>query len=110
MRLEGRPPHFDRITRHRAVTQCLASAGGEPWWLAVATPAGVDDDGAVPDPAQLRAFTIPGDVAVRLHRGTWHAGPFFALPSQAFFNLELVDTNEVDHHTVGLGTTYRIVG
>ena len=41
---------------------------------------------------------MPGTVAVALHRATWHAGPFFDAPTQDFFNLELADTNQVDHH------------
>jgi ureidoglycolate hydrolase len=104
MRLVDRPPTFDRITRHRAVTQCLAAVGGGEWWLAVAPPDGVDESDAEPDLARLAAFTIPGDVAVKLHRGTWHAGPFFRSPTMSFFNLELADTNEVDHHTVTIGS------
>jgi ureidoglycolate lyase len=108
MRLTDRAPEFDRITRHRSVTQILAAAGGGEWQLAVAPPDGVDDDDARPDLDRLTAFTIPGDVAVRLHRGTWHAGPHFAGGAMSFFNLELSDTNEADHHSVEIGP-YRIV-
>jgi hypothetical protein len=32
-----------------------------------------------------------------MHRGTWHAGPFFEDDEINFINLELSDTNEVDH-------------
>lgn len=110
MTLEDKPPRFDRITRHRQVTQCLASAGGFPWILGVAPPADDETDSGFPDLDRLAAFTIPGDVAVALHRGTWHAGPFFATRSARFFNLELSDTNEVDHHTVVLEHRYVIVG
>lgn len=106
MRLHDKPGRFDHITRHRSVTQCLASVGGGTWWLAVAPPDGPDDDAARPDEHRLVAFEIPGDVAVRLHRGTWHAGPFFAPSEMGFFNLELADTNVVDHHTVGLSTPF----
>lgn len=108
MHLRDKTPRFDRITRHRAVTQCLASVGGAPWLLAVAPPLDLDDPGAVPDAAQLAAFVVPGDVAVLLARGTWHAGPYFAAPAMSFFNLELADTNQVDHHTVALGAWYTI--
>jgi ureidoglycolate lyase len=34
---------------------------------------------------------------VKLHRGTWHAGPFFEDAEIDFLNLELSDTNETDH-------------
>jgi ureidoglycolate lyase len=40
---------------------------------------------------------VPGSVAVKLHRGTWHAGPFFEGEDISFLNLELSDTNETDH-------------
>lgn len=108
MRLQDKAPRFDRITRHRSVTQCLASVGGAEWLLAVAPPEHPDDPEATPDVARLAAFIVPGDVAVLLHRGTWHAGPFFTAPSQSFFNLELTDTNVVDHHTVALGDWFEI--
>lgn len=103
MRLHDRAPHFERITRHRAVTQCLASVGGAPWLIAVCPPDDVDTPDARPDAARLAAFEIPGHVAIKLHRGTWHAGPYFDGTEASFFNLELTDTNEVDHHTVDIG-------
>lgn len=113
MRLHRRPHEFGHITRHLAVTQCLASVGGAPWLLAVAPPAEPDNPLAEPDPQAIRAFRIPGDVAVALHRATWHAGPFFDAPVQDFFNLELADTNQVDHHNCQLaqrfGLRYRFV-
>lgn len=108
MHLRDRPPLFDRITRHRAVTQCLGSVGGAPWLLGVAPPLDLDDPGAAPDASRLTAFVVPGDVAVLLARGTWHAGPYFEGPEMSFFNLELADTNQVDHHTVALGAWYTI--
>ncbi len=109
MQLHDRPGRFDRITRHQAVTQCLAAVGGGTWWLAVAPPDGPDDDAARPDESRLTVFEIPGHVAVQLHRGTWHAGPFFAAGEMSFFNLELADTNVVDHHTVPLQAPVELV-
>lgn len=104
MRLRDRAPRFERITRHRAVTQCLASVGGASWTIAVCPPDDVDVPNARPDVARLLAFQVPGDVAIKLHRGTWHAGPYFDGAEASFFNLELTDTNEVDHHTVDIGS------
>jgi ureidoglycolate lyase len=98
MRLRRREPAFRHITRHLAVTQCLAAVGGRPWLIAVAPPDAPDDPAGEPDPAAIRAFEVPGTVAISLHRGTWHAGPFFEEPTLDFFNLELADTNQVDHH------------
>jgi hypothetical protein len=115
--------------------------------LAVARPSGSVE--AFPRLGDLTAFRIPHGVLVRLHAGTWHAGPLFdggfalgeppvdtdeackrameragvvGVPSPAaagqqgeggasatanpspplfldFFNLELSDTNVVDHNT-----------
>ncbi len=51
----------------------------------------------------IQAFLVPGDTAVMLAVGTWHAGPLFEGDPQSFFNLELSDTNEVDHETEHFG-------
>lgn len=106
MNLHGKPMAFDRITRHRRVTQCLASVGGGEWVMAVAPPDDVEIPDANPDLSRLKAFRIPGDRAVKLHVGTWHAGPYFEGDSMAFFNLELADTNVTDHHTCRLAATF----
>jgi ureidoglycolate hydrolase len=111
MRLKSRGLAFDRITRHVRVTQCLAAVGGGEWLLAVAPPLAPDDRAAMPDPAAIRAFRISGPVGIKLHRGTWHAGPFFTAPEMDFLNLELSDTNETDHVDCHLardhGVTFR---
>ena len=109
MRLYRRPPGFRQITRHLAVTQCLASVGGGSWIIAVAPPRDPDDAAAEPDPAAIRAFDVPGNVAISLHRSTWHAGPFFDAPNMDFYNLELADTNQVDHHNCLLDKRYGVV-
>jgi ureidoglycolate lyase len=108
MRLKRRDHAFSHITRHLLVTQCLAAVGGKPWLLAVAPPADPDNPGGEPDPMAIRAFSIPGDMAVSLHRATWHAGPFFDEPTQDFFNLELADTNQVDHHNCLLDERFGV--
>ena len=115
MRIPGRGLEVERITRHRLCTQALASVGGHPWVMAVAPPLDLDVADAAPTLDHIKAFLIPGHVAVMLHKGTWHAGPLFPTGSElSFFNLELADTNVVDHHTVDLRQTYgsslRLVG
>ncbi len=102
MALARREAVIRGITCHVRVTQCLASVGGVPWYLLVAPP------GDVPDPKRLAAFAIPGNVAIKLHVGTWHAGPYFAPAKCDFFNLELADTNETDHRTLPLDRAYRL--
>lgn len=113
MRLPNRGLMITRITRHREVTQVLSSAGGLPWILAVAPPAADESPEAQPALEDIRAFHIPGDTAVMLLRGAWHAGPLFETPSASFFNLELSDTNITDHWHCDLaqryGTTLRLL-
>jgi ureidoglycolate lyase len=106
MRIPARGLAVTGITRHRRVTQALASVGGHTWFLAVAPPLAVNDPQAEPALDDIRAFRIPGDTAVMLHKGTWHAGPLFEGEERSFFNLELADTNVVDHHTCDLIARY----
>jgi ureidoglycolate hydrolase len=106
MRLDARPLEVQRITRHLKVTQCLASVGGKPWWLVVAPPTPETATGQTPAIDTIRAFNVGGDVAVKLHLGAWHAGPYFTGSSASFFNLELSDTNLIDHHSLNLSETY----
>jgi ureidoglycolate hydrolase len=108
MRLAHRPLLVKGITRHRRVTQCLAATKGMEWFICLAAPADPGAPDAKPDPDGIACFRIPGDVALALKRGTWHAGPFFEAPEGDFLNLELSDTNETDHHTVRLDAEYGI--
>jgi ureidoglycolate lyase len=108
MRLPNRGLIVSRITRHRDVTQVLAAAGGRPWLLAVAPPPVPDTAEAEPKLDDIRAFRIPGDAAVMLFRGTWHAGPLFEEAEASFFNLELSDTNVADHWTCDLVKRYGV--
>ena len=99
MRLRKRAAVLGSMTRHIDATQCLGSADAKPWWLAVAA--------AELQSEQLDHTTVqlvevhPGE-AVKLHQGTWHAGPFFLAPTALFFNLELSDTNLTDHNSQSL--------
>jgi ureidoglycolate hydrolase len=114
MRIPGRGKVVRQITRHLRTTQALAAVGGQAWVMAVAPPFAPDDPDAEPALQDIRAFRIPGDMAVMLHRGTWHAGPLIDTPQACFFNLELADTNLTDHHTCQLarryGTVLQLVG
>ena len=90
---------FTRITRHLRVTQCLAAREDKDWFIAVAPP---DESATAPSPDSLQAFHIPGHMGIKLHRGTWHAGPFFKWDWVDLFNLELTDTNQTDSNHVEL--------
>jgi ureidoglycolate hydrolase len=95
MRLQTRGRKFNRITRHSQCTQCLGSLGGQEWFIGVAPPSSHPQ----PDLEKLKVFRIPGDCFIKLEVGTWHAGPLFDQPAIDFYNLELSDTNIVDHFT-----------
>ncbi len=105
MRTQPRGLKFQKITRHNLCTQCLGSLGNKPWLLAVAPPGA----GTEPDLEQMQAFTIPGDCFIKLHVGTWHAGPYFQGDEFVdFYNLELSDTNLIDHQTCNLLTQFNL--
>ena len=105
MRLHRRAAVLGSMTRHIQATQCLGSADAQPWWLAVAT--------AKLQSEQLDHSTVqlvkvePGE-AVKLHQGTWHAGPFFLATTALFFNLELSDTNLADHNSQPLNQKLKL--
>jgi ureidoglycolate hydrolase len=105
MQLLHRGMAFRHITRHRLVTQCLGSMLGTTWLLGVAAPEPSSD---TPNLDTLAAFLIPGDRFIKLHTGAWHAGPYFAAPTALFYNLELSDTNIVDHQTCNLLETWGL--
>ncbi|MGF1458628.1 MAG: ureidoglycolate lyase [Leptolyngbyaceae cyanobacterium] len=104
MRLETRGRRFDKITRHLRCTQCLGALAGADWLMAVAPPGEADH----PAPETIQAFHIPGDCFIKLHVGTWHAGPLFDPPVVNFYNLELSDTNVVDHQTCNVRSRFRV--
>ena len=102
MQLHQRGRQFTDITKHMGCTQCLGSLGGETWFLGVAAPC----DRTSPTLDEITVFEIPGHCFVKLHVGTWHAGPYFDAKTVNFYNLELSDTNVVDHTTCDLVQTY----
>ncbi|MBD2338167.1 ureidoglycolate lyase [Calothrix sp. FACHB-156] len=96
MRLHRKGRRFHKITRHVQCTQCLGSLEGKDWLIAVCPP-----HNNVNEPAleEIAAFRIPGNCFIKLEVGTWHAGPYFDHEFVDFYNLELSDTNVVDHFT-----------
>ncbi|MGB3509360.1 MAG: ureidoglycolate lyase [Microcoleaceae cyanobacterium] len=93
MRLKKRSRKFTKITRHIECTQCLGSLEGKEWLMAVAPPCAED----APKLEDVVAFNIPGNCFIKLEMGTWHAGPYSDYEFVDFYNLELSNTNEVDH-------------
>ncbi len=95
MQLSYRGRKFTTITRHNLCTQCLGSLEGKEWYIAVAPP----NSETQPDINKMAAFHIPGNCFIKLEVGTWHAGPYFDHETINFYNLELSDTNAIDHFT-----------
>lgn len=107
MQLSKRGLRFSNLARHRRVSQCLGSLQGKEWFMGFAPPSDPSEE-ARPDLDKLAAFRIPGDCVVKLHVGTWHAGPQFTHDECLFFNLENMDTNKRDFHQVALPGEYEI--
>ncbi|EOA27945.1 hypothetical protein CARUB_v10024117mg [Capsella rubella] len=117
MKLNDTPMGFSNITHHANVTQCLGAIGGHVWYLGVAKPSLIEDDDddagrrvdkvksksghsyVPPAVEEVRVFRVSGPKYIKLNRGTWHAGPLFKDSSMDFYNLELSNTNVVDHTT-----------
>ena len=104
MHLQHRGRTFHQITRHNSCTQCLGSLNGKEWLMAVCSPS------VTPEPELncLKAFRIRGNCFIKLEVGTWHAGPYFDDGEIDFYNLELSDTNVVDHFTHNFLTKQNI--
>jgi ureidoglycolate hydrolase len=107
MDLKKRGLVFTDMARHRRVSQCLGSMQGKEWFIGVAPPSDLAD-GTRPELDRIVAFRIPGDCLIKLHVGTWHAGPHFVHEKCLFFNLENLDTNERDFDTSDLPNEYQI--
>lgn len=104
MRLYQSGRRFRHITRHQHCTQCLGSLEGKEWLLGVAPPSLTSS----PVWEEIVAFRIPGNCFIKLEVGAWHAGPYFDDDYVDFYNLELSDTNLVDHHTCNLLEQYGV--
>eukprot|EP00873_Tetraselmis_striata_P007767 jgi/Tetstr1/428031/TSEL_001815.t1 len=98
MRLPTIGTTFNRITYHQDVTQCLGCLTPHPWYIAVAAPTSSLE--AYPQQGDLHLFRVPHGTFIKMHEATWHAGPLFEGAEYLdFYNLELADTNVVDHNT-----------
>ena len=104
MRLQKKGRKFGKITRHVECTQCLGSLDGQDWLMAVAPPGDRDK----PSLEDIVAFRIPGNCFIKLDMGAWHAGPYFDADFVDFYNLELSDTNIVDHLSHDFVTSHNL--
>lgn len=62
------------LERHNEITQTFIPLAGGSFVLVVARPDAREEDG-LPAMDEVRAFVIPGDKAIQLHRSTWHENP-----------------------------------
>jgi ureidoglycolate hydrolase len=108
MHLNNRGVVFKSMARHRRTSQCLGSLQGKEWLVGVAPPNDFAD-GVKPEFDRISAFLIPGDCVIKLHVGTWHAGPHFTHDECLFLNLENLDTNKKDFDTADLPTEVEMV-
>jgi ureidoglycolate hydrolase len=108
MYLRDRGVVFKSMARHRRVSQCLGSLQGKEWVIGVAPPNDFAD-GTKPEFDRISAFRIPGDCVIKLHVGTWHAGPHFLHEECLFFNLENLDTNKKDFDTADLPSEIEMI-
>jgi len=104
MRLKHNGRKFKSITRHKQCTQCLGSLEGKDWFIAVAPP----NQGMEPALTAVSAFHIPGNCFIKLEEGTWHAGPYIDHNFVDFYNLELSNTNIVDHFTHNFFKSHKL--
>ncbi|WP_115125392.1 ureidoglycolate lyase [Synechococcus sp. GEYO] len=106
MRIHRRRQPITAMTRHLQATQYLSSPEGRPFWMLLAPP---DTQGPVLDASAAWLLKLNPGEGIKLHVGTWHAGPLFEAASASFFNLELADTNQRDHETLSLSDPLEVV-
>lgn len=63
------------LERHFEIAQAFIPLGGNPFLCVVARPDAPEEHG-LPRLDEVRAFWVPGDAGLTLHRGTWHEPPF----------------------------------
>lgn len=66
--------HF--LERHMLLAQMFVPLCGTPFVVVTGRPDAREDENGIPLVDELRAFFVPGDKAVTIHRGTWHEPPF----------------------------------
>lgn len=62
------------LERHQQLTQTFIPVGGDGFYTVVAPPNCREENG-FPALDQIKAFWVPGDVAIQIHRATWHENP-----------------------------------
>jgi ureidoglycolate lyase len=71
------------LERHMQLTQAFIPMNGDSFITIVARPDAQEENGMISFD-EMRAFIIPGDAAIQIHRGTWHENPFPQKDNQWF--------------------------
>jgi ureidoglycolate lyase len=84
--VQGKPRPMSALflERHMQLTQAFLPLGGNGFVMLVARPMADEEPSGMIRLEETRAFYIPGDVGVQLHRGTWHENPFPLTEGQVF--------------------------
>ena len=64
------------LERHMQLTQTFIPINGDAFVTVVAPPGVTFEENGLPRISETKAFIVPGDAAIQLHRGTWHENPF----------------------------------
>jgi ureidoglycolate lyase len=106
--VEGRPRWNGVLflERHLQLSQAFIPLGGRGFYLIVARPDAKESGGFVVLD-EISAFFVPGDMAIQLHRGTWHENPIPAesrmdLLVTSHANLTLAHQQNPDPRLAGL--------
>jgi len=84
--VRGKPRRMSALflERHMQLTQTFIPLGGAPFVTLVAPPGVGFEENGLPKLSETRAFLVPGDVGIQIHRGTWHENPFPLQEGQRF--------------------------
>lgn len=64
------------LERHMQLTQTFIPMANDAFVTVVAAPGVEFEENGLPKLGETRAFIVPGNMAIQLHRGTWHENPF----------------------------------
>jgi len=102
LRSRAVPPKLYWLERHLKGTQAYIPLGGQRSILPVAPPKDLEDDDAVPDVNEIRAFLLDGTRGVNLSVGTWHWTPIPLRESADFIMLVRQNAAQEDLNFVDL--------
>ena len=84
--VQGRRREFSALflERHLQLTQTFIPIANDAFVTVVAAPDVEFESNGLPKITETKAFIVPGNMAIQLHRGTWHENPFPLRDNQWF--------------------------